>query len=302
MKILTFGSCLSRYIAVALTGLYPQAFIANSAYHNRIDAILANYVDSISWLPPIATFQHGQRFGFKDAKPLLLEGTNDTPLRSSALIANQYPQGLGLHNLSPHKRTPLMTTLTKGHVDLIIVDNYVDIGGRLLHLNEAPEQRFFYNHGWLTQGADDVTPGELLPVDEGLAAWERWLGLLKQYQPQAQLVLAPFPKNAFASPVRTERAKHWSIGWWELIRSHPDWQAWMLPTTQVHKRYLDQDDPLHFDDAFYGLMAGALLARLGQFNWLDGASMPCEPQAMVEQRPTGLGWFKRLVGQRYASI
>jgi hypothetical protein len=287
MKIITFGSCLSRYIANALLRQTNKGGVLNSVYHNRIDAFLANHVDNLAWLPPLETLVHGQSLAYREfirpkggqtqaegETPLLRPekvswASDERPPLVPGIVLNQYPQGLGLHLLQAKHCSPLLHTLQNKQADVIVVDNYVDIGARLLQVKDSPQHQFFYNNGWLTQGTQTLNIGGLLPVDEAVDCWIRWLSLLKQYQPSAQLVVAPFPCNAFVSPQRCERAKTFILKWRYHLAKHPELEAWMLPTHRVHKAYLNANDPLHFNDAFYGVMAGSLLARQGSFNWLD---------------------------------
>jgi hypothetical protein len=293
MNIITFGSCLSRYIANAILRQTHKAALLNSVYHNRIDAFLANHIDNQGWLPPLETLTHGQTLAYRefsrlkvsnsdsppqaetddDAATLRLErvgwASNERPPRVPALLLNQYPLGLGLHHLQAGPRTPLLQTLQTQQADLILVDNYVDIGARLLQLKDNPHHQFFYNHGWLTQGKEALTLSPLLYTETAVDCWMRWLSLLKALQPKAQLVVAPFPYNAFASAHRFARARAFTLAWREQLAQHPELEAWMLPTYQVHRAYLNPKDVLHFNNAFYGVMAGSVLARMGRFKWLD---------------------------------
>jgi hypothetical protein len=257
VRIVTIGSCLSRYIAdMWLTMMEGE--LVNSVYNNRIDALVANYFSS-----------NGDRGRQLPDYHQMIKYLDYLPGKEQAVkevLLNQYPKRIGMHHMP--KGTPTLTkTLHTTSVDLIIMDNYMDSGVRLLSPKGEPDQQVFCNYQFVPNWQEHFALGELLPMDEAAAHWQTLLLALRELQPTARLVFCHFPVNVYGQKDRERRSLEFEANFTlpaGLEHAH------IIPSIAVAPKH-QSEEPRHFLPTQYAFYTG-ILYQLMQTD--DGLPMP----------------------------
>jgi hypothetical protein len=241
MRIATFGSCLSRYTANNYVKLFGGK-IVSSVYHNRSDSFVGRFIDK-TW--PTADF--------KRIESLLVGNVTEANKDNvpSIILNNQNESFMGRHRLS--KGTLFMDLVKNDDVDLVIVDNYMDLAGRLVSSDN--ERGYFLRLKDFASKSSDWRTGEYLSPEAGVENMQKILGFFKQSFPSAKIVFINFPHNTYeASQERVERTKKY-----ESLFSFPD--ALIIPCLEIPQVF-QTDEKQHFKPQQYCAYAGIIWQHL----------------------------------------
>jgi len=242
MKIATFGSCLSRYIGNNYTYLFGGK-IVSSVYHNRSDIFVERFIDKVA----------GQ-LTHHDIADKLVAQKIDTPIESKAevILSNQYADSIGKHRLN--NGVQFIDLLESKKVDLVILDNYMDLGAKLMSVDGTmPGSKWFIRPNDL-KDPSACRPGSFLPPEQGV---QSMLTLIKQIQlmvPKAKVVFCNFPHNTYhAFPERVERTRQYE----KIISSKADGSFALIPSIAVPERFQTHEKQ-HFKKEMYCGYAGII--------------------------------------------
>ena len=185
LRIVTFGSCLSRYTADHYIRFFGGK-IVSSVYHNRSDAFVGKFIDK-DW----KIYDHAQIF------PLLKNDNviENTDNQTSRLFRNQYPETMGTHNLS--QGTLLFDVLNQKKADMIIIDNYVDLSALLLRFGKTDKEGVFLRPRDLKENYTDFTLSDYLDPEHAVLCMQKIIAFFKEKIPSAMIVFMNFPYNTY---------------------------------------------------------------------------------------------------------
>lgn len=239
MKILTFGSCLSRYTAETYIDMFGGTLISCS-HHNRIDRFIDIHIKKSNKAIP---------FNYLSSMGLSSENMR--------YINNQYSEGtLGKHLLPNGKE--LFNALPE--VDMIILDNFVDLCSKLQLSKSYPGSSIFFN-----SKIDPVAKkmfeleSSYLPVEEAIKSWDYFGNYLSRISPNAKIFFINFPYNHSTNSLTAERSKEFSD---KFSSTRLD----VIPNIPVPPRYQLKHTQSHFMNDFYAMYAGILNFRVRGLN------------------------------------
>lgn len=185
-SVATFGSCLARFTADEYVRKYRGRVVA-SVYHNRSDLFVGKFVTG-NWAAP----------ALDEVLACLKSdsGCEDADNKSSNIVLNQYEQGLGKHRL-PWVQ-PLLKLVDTRDIDLIVVDNFVDIGARLAKRRACREDGILLRLSDLHEqcrASWTLTP--MLEVEKAVASMRAAVSFFRQKQPGATVVFINFPHTTY---------------------------------------------------------------------------------------------------------
>jgi hypothetical protein len=248
LNVATFGSCLSRYTANALFRMFPVSLLS-CVFHNRSDAFLNNYVRGAYQLPEFDTL----------AERLVIDARHRGTMLQS--IMNQYPEGIGLHNLQ--NGVPFMKALDEESLDLIILDNYMDITPVLKTPVWEPDKHFFVNTAHIQNAKEAFKPGgHQLSIIEMMQNWTEIIRFIQKKQPQAALVFMHFPYNLYANERRHARCKRFE----QVLNPKLLPECLIIKNQFIVPRYMD-GTARHYTEPQYTFYAGMIyqyMAALGR--------------------------------------
>jgi hypothetical protein len=228
MKIITFGSCLSRYTANHFCRMFGGSVIS-SVYHNRSDAFVGKFLKR-DWI----------HYPESEIQKML----NDSGI---PILRNQYDEWIGMHNLK--KRTQLFETLDRGIGNLIIIDNFMDISARLLSQNPNGQEGVFLRPQDFLVKDHKLVLKDHLSIDVGIESMLSIVNYFRSKLPRAIIVFINFPNNIYeSSPQKVARLKDYESKF--FIED-----ALIIPALKVHKKY-QTEEKSHFQPAQYAAYAG----------------------------------------------
>jgi hypothetical protein len=233
MKVVTFGSCLSRYSVNALQARSGVQLLG-AVYHNRIDRFVDHYVDRISDEPSTELI----------AKMVLSEGGAG---RCNLMLDNQLTtRKLGHHAI--HNQLGFMKALD-GELDLIVLDNFVDLVAKLA----APKGS---NPSLFLTFSDCTNINELfdieknyLDIDLAIEKWHKLIAWIKKKQPNTPIAFFNFPLHHHTNTLMQERSKAFA----EWFQND---DCFIVPDCPVHPSLIDT--PSHFRTMQYSMYAGII--------------------------------------------
>lgn len=240
MRIATVGSCLSRQTARAV----PFSRILNSVYHNRSDRLLETLLASGENLKP-----HDEL-----CRLLKIDPGEDGEFAAANLLRNQSAEGFGAHRLPDH--APFHKTLASACFDMILVDNFMDLGARLYQIADAAPCFCRYPRAQAPAGH---TLGRRLAPEESADNFRQILSLLRSAQPAAQIVFIHFPTGNYPK-ARQDRAN----AFLECLKV-PDGVQVIRPRA-VRPRFADRE-PQHFRRSEYWRYAMEVLSLRARWRW-----------------------------------
>ncbi|MDW9973884.1 hypothetical protein GOB98_28865 [Sinorhizobium meliloti] len=184
MRTISIGSCFSKRVAVKVAG----AKLVSSVYHNRSDVLLHT----------LQTHGLAQRSLADICNYLSVPAEPDDPFSPYSILSNQSREGLGLHDLP--NGIPLLQALRTSSVDLILLDNFVDLVGRL---TETEVGNYFCKHERFVPPSNSRLGPRLLP-DQAARNFEWIVADLIRRQPGALIVMLQFPINNYPSADRRQ--------------------------------------------------------------------------------------------------
>ena len=235
-NIITFGSCLSRYVARSYKRLYAGE-IVSSIYHNRSDYFVNSLLDNTNSAVKIGAFE------------TLIEKKEcvdaDEDIRN--IVLNQTVAGVGLHKIDGTQNLFDMLNHTK--IDMIIVDNFMDISGRLssgLGLNCFLRPNDYKNYH------EHFVLGGYISAENSAKYFSRILDFFLEKAPHAKIFFLHFPWNTYADKRRKSR----SVTFASQFR---DTRAIIVPPQSIPKIYRTKVSS-HFREPQYTAYAGMIRA------------------------------------------
>lgn len=241
MNIVTFGSCLSRYTANQYVRLF-EGTIISSVYHNRSDAFVGKFIDKNWNISPFETV----------AGQILGERALNADNNPNNILKNQYAEWIGLHRLA--KGIPLLQVLEQKMPDLIIMDNYMDLAGKLM-VNEHGEGYFLRLSDLKPKSNNWTTPNSYLSPEDGIAAMKTIIAYFRNYVPNAKIVFINFPHNTYVGSLdRIRRTQEYEQ------KFHCE-NVHIIPCMTVPEVY-QTEDKQHFKSQQYAAYAGMIWSMI----------------------------------------
>lgn len=242
MRIMTFGSCLSRATANSYVRLFGGKVIS-SVYWNRSDAFLGRFVDQ-TWA------EYGFEGILSRTQPA---GSAQEETLARVILKNQYAAHLGLHGLPDGVQA--LEVLEQQLADLVIVDNYVDLSARLLRSPGDAQDGFFLRDFDFTDGHQPWVVGDYLEPQAAVLGTQRVMDFFKTKMPKARFVFINFPHNVYQGhPRRIQR----TIAYEQLF-SFDD--ALVIPCINIPVAFQTPDKE-HFKSPQYHFYAGMIYDHL----------------------------------------
>jgi hypothetical protein len=176
------------------------AKIISSVFHNRSDFFVGKFIDK-NWAD----------YGDAELAAILRadEATAGADDLVSALVKNQQPKTIGLHRLS--KGLNFIDAIESNQADLVIIDNYMDLAGRLMSRMDAdrPEGMFLRLRDFKNQ-PEGWQMGGYLPSEQGVYYMTRIVEWIQEKSPKSKIVFLNFPHNTYVNSVdRITRTKRY---------------------------------------------------------------------------------------------
>lgn len=241
LKVLTFGSCLSKYIAEALERAGVALVREGSVYHNRIDIFVDVYVDKTRPAMPRAVLAQLQH------KPKSLA-------ENAILINNQLDDAQGTlgRHLCPGQAGFMAALAT---ADLILMDNFIDTVSQAMQHTKGPE-RIFLNYKGLDNGDEHLRTMGMLQPTIGFAKWKRLVQWIKTHNPRAKLVFSQFPHAHH----RNASVRKLGAGWDAVMPGLPG--VLFCPAPVLTPDKLIPGTQAHFQPAVYDRYVPGILKYL----------------------------------------
>ena len=182
-NIITFGSCLSRYVARSYKRLFAGEIVA-SVYHNRSDYFLSSFVDAAQ-LP------------LSDGRLSVLEPVSDLSALdedSRNIARNQSIEGIGRHKLDTSRN--LFETLRHERVDLVLIDNFMDVAARLARAR-SDGAVCFLRPGDYVDFDRHFVGGDYIDPKQSAANFVRIVDFFANAVPTARICFLHFPFNTY---------------------------------------------------------------------------------------------------------
>lgn len=236
MRILTFGSCFSRYVAQSYIDMFGGKLISCS-YHNRIDRFTSLYIN-------------------KKEVEIPLDYINSLGISDENLkyVNNQYKDhGLGKHLLPGGEL--FFESLSQG-VDLIICDNFMDICAKLQTSKEYGLKLFLNHRNDEAVQKHFKIEDNFLDLHEALDGWRVFGDFLSESAPNAKIFFLNFPYNHSQNKDVSSRSVFFS----DNFKSSNNLDV--IPNIEVPKKYMLDHTPSHFDNDYYAMCAGLINFRI----------------------------------------
>ena len=239
MKIVTFGSCLSRYTADTFIDLFGGTLISCS-HHNRIDRFVETYLKKTR---PQLPYKYIQNLGLSES--------------NMKYINNQYSGiSLGKHLLP--NGIDFFDAIKDA--DIIITDNFVDLCSKLQYSDSYPSSPLFFNSKNESAVKDIFYMEEdYLSVSEAIKNWEYFGHYLYKVAPRAKKFFINFPYDHSPNLEISKRSIFFSS---QFISTKFD----IIPNISVPFRYRLKHTNSHFANDYYAMMAGVLKFRVSGLN------------------------------------
>lgn len=247
MNILTFGSCLSRFTANQYCRIFGGKVIS-SVYQNRSDSFVGNYIDYSL-----------ESFKFEELEPFLaLTPTSSEEFGTLSIVKDQLKNTVGLHVLP--NREGLFDTLGVADVDIIIADNFVDIGARLMYRENNINKKIFLRKHDINNFDNSWRTTELLSVEEGVCNMGKVLKYFRSFYKDAYIVFINFPCNTYyESPKRVER----TLNYQDKFNLDMD-KFLLLKSLDVPAQY-QTNERQHYTSEHYAYCAGMIYSFINNF-------------------------------------
>ncbi|EGR2840370.1 hypothetical protein AB2M45_003023 [Vibrio cholerae] len=235
-NIITFGSCLSRYVARSYKRLF-SANIISSVYHNRSDAFLKG----------IESGSFGLDNDFIDFIGTL---KNED---AHSIIQNQTFSGIGKHHLDVEVN--LFEALENNNVDIVIIDNFMDLSARLASPNGFSSCKdVFIRKNDVDDFDSRFTLGEYIEPKDSIVNMHRICDFFLEMQKNIKIVFINFPHNTYDDVGRKYRTI-------EFFKGFKKDGVIIIPPMNIPKIYRT-DVASHFDESQYSAYAGIIRALI----------------------------------------
>lgn len=240
-KVITFGSCLSRYTANHYIKLFGGELIS-SVYHNRSDAFVNRFIEN--------------KWGDVEYERILRamadnSGTADEDNKSRNILKNQSRSEIGKHRLK--SGLDLFLALDSSP-DLILVDNYMDLSAKLAYEKSNGEGVLFKLGELRASQKDKFELGSHLDPIEAVSYMHKVIDYFKDKAPEANIVFINFPHDTYQDLGRAQRTELY-----EKEFSRED--CVVIGLQKIHKTYRT-DEKQHFKPPQYAAYAGMVRALI----------------------------------------
>ena len=239
MKIVTFGSCLSRYTADTFIDLFGGNLISCS-HHNRIDRFVETYLKKTM---PQLPYEYVEALNLSES--------------NMKYINNQYSGiGLGKHLLPDG----LDFFDAVKDADIIITDNFIDLCSKLQYCDSYPSSPVFFNSK-NDFAAKNIfyLENDYLSVSDAIKNWEYFGHYLYRVAPKAKVFFVNFPYNHSPNIEISKRSSCFSE---KFTSAKFD----IIPNINVPQRYRLKHTNSHFANDYYAMIAGVLNFRVMGLN------------------------------------
>lgn len=232
LKIITFGSCLSRYVANQFSNMFGGKVIS-SVFHNRSDIFLSNFVENKTGGPLF------------DSLLSLFSNLNED---QKQILANQSKEHIGKHNLSHGLQ---FFEALHNQPDLILIDNYIDIVGRAVEFGKDRKIFLTIKDPNLPYKLDN-----LLNIDTSILNFIRIAKFIRSSATNSKIVFLTFPGDAYAEEnPRKSRFKAFS----ETFTSG---DLDLIIKCSLNTKKYETNEHQHFKAPYYSGIASLIFSQL----------------------------------------
>ncbi len=242
MKIVSFGSCLSRYTIEALQRALPGVTREGHVYHNRVDTFVDTVVLRSRPFVPREVID-GLRF-----KPGMERD-------SLAIINNQMRDAKGTmgRHLTPASAPGFFDGLESA--DVIFMDNFMDMGAGL-YQHQPTGSRLFFNTKAVLGGMKDMQGIGLLDTKIAGVKWASLFEWVRERNRHAPIVFINFPTRHHTNAVVRARCDVMAAA----IPRRSD--VINVPVVDIAKHELCPGTQSHFIPVVYDRYVDGLLPQL----------------------------------------
>lgn len=236
-NILTFGSCLSRYTALAYASLFDSN-VVSTVFGNRTDLFINSFLKN------------------NDLSISLEQIKNEIELDSDyeSFFLRQKRDFIGYHNTNlKEKQKTLWDCFSSNDIDLIFVDNYMDIVARDVYINtpELKDIKFFLPKS-RTLHHDKLVLGEYIPINDSVQNFKILIDYLHKNLSNAKIFFIEFPYETYESNTfLTKRFQTFNNKFKNKVVD-------MIIESHVLSNKLKTKDKQHFDPQFYAAIAAQI--------------------------------------------
>lgn len=225
-KIVTFGSCLSRYVANQYTYLFGGV-VVSSVFHNRSDLFINKFMAEDG----IDRYNTNLDELKKEFESLTEE--------QEKILRNQLPSTIGLHNL---EKGEVFFKALENEPDILILDNYIDMVGRAAILSNG--EKYF-----ITIKDNSKEVDELISVESSILNFCRIIKRIRLISQKTKIVFITFPGDEYPEE-NVRRARFLDFRDY-FYSSDVDF---LIRARLINHRYATTDKQ-HFKGAFYSSLA-----------------------------------------------
>jgi len=233
-NIVTFGSCLSRYIARSYKRLFAGN-ITNSVYHNRSDYFVNSFIK-----------KNNNVVNQSLMNVLQSKNTIDINDDASLILLNQTIEGLGQHKIENSHE--LMDNLQSLKIDILIIDNFMDISARL---SSGLGFNFFARPNDYKNYEENFSLGGFITTSESIENFNTIIKYFKSIQPTMKIVFVHFPYNTYGED---SNRKDRSLSFYKEFNND---SIIMIPPLSIPKIYRTEVAS-HFQEPQYTAYAGMI--------------------------------------------
>lgn len=235
-NIITFGSCLSRYVARSYKRLYGGNITA-SVYHNRSDYFI------LQKQSPIKTEMLSCLKSAIPASALDEDSAN--------IVKNQTTEGVGRHKIDT--TTGMVSLLEQRDSTLLIMDNFMDISAKLSRSRKEGWECFLRPKDYQNHEEHFSLENYLDPIVSA-RNFEFLIQFLLDTLPNIKIFLIHFPYNTYTN--QSERQNR-SLGFLKAFQ--PAITTVIQP--QSIPRIYRTNVPSHFEELQYAAYAAMIRTR-----------------------------------------
>lgn len=183
-NILTFGSCLSRYTALAFGEMFGSVVLSN-VFNNRSDLFLNNFLKKNEDL----------NLSLDELKRVI-----EIDEEYEKFFLRQKREFVGIYNPKDCKthQINLWNCISEKNIDLIIVDNYMDVVARdvFIDLPHYKDIRFFLPKS-STLNQEKLILGRYLSLDNSYKNMNKILSMFRKSFKKSFIVFLYFPHETY---------------------------------------------------------------------------------------------------------
>ena len=252
MKVVAFGSCYSRFVAINLRQNFGFEHI-NNVYHITSEQFVKYYIN-----------KSAPQIDLHELESLFVPGEKPDDLKyARGMLRNQYAEHMGIWEFPADEmsqKRPFLENIESEEIDVILLDNFTDLSTKPQYFidNEkyknSPIQ--FVDHFY--KNKDDLSKmfsyADFIDPESSARYWSdiiRWINLK---QPNVKIYfLAFFACTSNKNPERQKRALEFAS---LLERFCAEQPVYIIPPLNVPDNFLVEGDWTHVDASVYRAIAG----------------------------------------------